>query len=69
MSIDTGLRRAREAAGLTQTDLGVAVGVTPQMINRIEAGTKLPSLPLTAAIAEALGTTVDELLHSKEDRA
>ena len=47
---------------MTQSALGEQVGVTQQMIARIIAETKQPSLALAKAIAKTLGCKLDELL-------
>lgn len=47
---------------MTQTVLGEQVGVSRQMIARIVAETKQPSLALAKAIANALDCKLDELL-------
>jgi transcriptional regulator with XRE-family HTH domain len=55
------LTKARTAQGFSQRQLAEKVGVTRFMINRLEAGTRLPSPDTVKAIAEALGTTVGRL--------
>ncbi len=57
------LRKLREAAGLTQTDLAKAVGVTIQFISRAESGRKELSLSVAAAVARELGCKVDDFLR------
>ena len=58
----TGLKAIRERKKLKQDELAQAAGVTVQYISFIECGRSTPSLPVTQAIATALGCTVDELL-------
>jgi phage repressor protein C with HTH and peptisase S24 domain len=49
------IRKAREAAGMTQVDLARAVGVSKVAISAIESGkTKHPSAPVLFKIADAL---------------
>ncbi|MCW2579799.1 MAG: transcriptional regulator, family [Blastococcus sp.] len=55
------VRRARQLAELTQAELAGAAGVTRQTIVAVEAGDYAPSVYLALAIAERLGTTVEEL--------
>ena len=62
MTLGKNIRVRRQEALLSQEELGLKVGVTQEMICKIERGTKLPSLPLGIAIAEVLGCTVDELV-------
>ncbi len=57
------VRELRDARGLTQAQLGEAVGVSRQSINSIEKGKYDPSLPLAIAIARYFGTTVEEVFH------
>lgn len=54
------LRQAREKAGLSQRQLALSVGISPQAIQHIEAGTTLRSRYLTD-IARALGVDVQWL--------
>ena len=54
------LRRAREAAGLTQRDLSF-VGCTPAYVSRIEAGARVPSLQILREFGKRLGVSTDFL--------
>ena len=56
------MKALREAAGMTQTELGEKVLVGQTMIARVEAVVKEPSLSLLGRIAEALGVETAELL-------
>ncbi|SDN80207.1 transcriptional regulator [Actinomyces ruminicola] len=62
--MDNDVRALREAKGLTQAQLGEAVGVSRQSINSIEKGRYDPSLPLAIAIARYFGKTVEEIFHA-----
>jgi putative transcriptional regulator len=55
------VRRARQSAELTQAELAESAGVTRQTIVAVEAGDYAPSVYLALAIAERLGSTVEEL--------
>jgi putative transcriptional regulator len=55
------VRERRGVRGLSQGDLGKALGVSRQTINAIETGRYLPSLPLAIALARYFGTTVEEI--------
>lgn len=57
------VRRLRLAAGLSQRDLGEALGVSRQTVNSIENGRYDPSLPLAIAIARHFRRTVEEIFH------
>lgn len=50
----------RKAAGLTQEELGRAVGVSTQAVSRWECG-GAPDVTLLPAIADRLGVTIDSL--------
>jgi putative transcriptional regulator len=51
----------RAGRGLSQAQLGVAMGVSRQTINSIETGRYLPSLPLAIALARFFEATVEEV--------
>ncbi len=55
------VRELRERAGLTQKELGEAVGVSRQAINAIETGKFDPSLWLAYDLARHFGTRIEEL--------
>jgi transcriptional regulator with XRE-family HTH domain len=56
------IRQVREAAGITQSRLAVAVEKTAVSISNIERGQVLPGLVTLEAIATALGTSLRELI-------
>lgn len=64
MSIGENIKARREAAGMTQTKLAAAVGVSVPMICQIERGTKVPTLPLGAQIATCLGCKLEDLVKT-----
>lgn len=55
------VRALRNGRGLSQADLGAALGVSRQTVNSIETGRYLPSLPLAITIARFFETTVEEV--------
>ena len=61
--MDNDVRSLREARGLTQAQLGAALGVSRQSVNSIEKGKCDPSLPLAIAIARYFETAVEEIFH------
>lgn len=56
------VRRARKARGLTQTELGGALGVTFQQIQKYERGVNRISSSALVLIARALGVAPAELM-------
>jgi putative transcriptional regulator len=58
------VRERRAGSGLSQGDLGKALGVSRQTINAIETGRYLPSLPLAIALARHFDTTVEEMFKA-----
>lgn len=55
------VRSLRQGRGLSQAELGQAVGVSRQTINSIEQGKYTPSLPLALALGRYFGTRVEEM--------
>lgn len=55
---------ARQKRGWTQTDLAERVNMHRVSLSRIEAGTREPSLPAMAAIADALGEDFNRLARA-----
>ena len=52
------IARYRKALGMTQEDLGRAVGISAQAVSRWECG-GAPDVTLLPAVADALGVTTD----------
>jgi putative transcriptional regulator len=59
------VRAMRAARGISQAELGQALGVSRQTINSIEAGRYLPSLPLALALGRFFGAAVEEIFHEE----
>jgi putative transcriptional regulator len=57
------VRQLRTDRGLSQADLGKALGVSRQTINAIETERYTPSLPLAIALARYFEQTVEEVFH------
>ncbi len=57
------VRELRLAAGMSQRELGEALGVSRQTVNSIETGRYDPSLPLAITIARHFHRTVEEIFH------
>jgi putative transcriptional regulator len=58
------VRELRTEKGLSQAELGDALGVSRQTVNSIEAGRWTPSLPLAITIARFFGRTVEEVFDA-----
>lgn len=64
-AIPARVRKLRESAGLSVTQLAAASGVPERSIRNIETGVSTangPGVRLLVAVAAALGTTVDGLM-------
>jgi putative transcriptional regulator len=57
------VRELRSTIGLSQADLGLALGVSRQTVIAIERGRYDPSLPLAIKIARYFGLSVEEVFH------
>ena len=55
------MKQARQAAGVSQTELARSIGVSRQTINMIENGAYNPTIELCIRICKALGVTLDDL--------
>jgi putative transcriptional regulator len=62
--MENDVRRLRSDRGLSQGDLGSALGVSRQTINAIETGRYTPSLPLALALARYFDRQVEEMFHA-----
>lgn len=58
--------RRRKELGLTQEELAKRVGTTKQMVSKYELGQRSPKVVMANAFAEALETTLDELLETEK---
>lgn len=60
------LRKYRENANLTQTELAYKVGVTERYIAFLETGDRKPSLDVAEKVSNVLGATINDIfLNSK----
>lgn len=62
MTIGTRIKTLRLQAGMTQVQVAQAAGLLQGTFTRYENNKKIPSGPRLAAIARALGTTVEKIL-------
>jgi transcriptional regulator with XRE-family HTH domain len=60
------IKKQRESIGLQMKELSVKIGVTPSLISQIENGKAYPSIVTLKKVAEALNTTVGELIGENE---
>jgi transcriptional regulator with XRE-family HTH domain len=56
------VRRKRLAAGLSQEGLSAAAGLHRTYVGLLERGLRMPSIRVAKQVAEAVGTTVGDLL-------
>lgn len=63
--IGENIRRIRTAQNMTQSALAEKVGVSAQMINQVEWGTKVPSVQTLVRIVQALQCSTDEILSEE----
>jgi len=61
MSLSKKLRQLRESQGITGTSAAKAIGFSPTMLSRIEAGASYPSADRLAAMAQLYGADLLEL--------
>lgn len=59
---DSPIARARLAAGMTQEQLGAAIGTSKQQIKNWEIGFRRPKIDALIRIADALGCELSELI-------
>jgi Zn-dependent peptidase ImmA (M78 family)/transcriptional regulator with XRE-family HTH domain len=57
------LRAARRAAGMSQEELGAAIGVSKMAVSKYETGAVVPASARLVALAEALGVPVSWILE------
>ena len=62
MKIAQNIQATRLAAHMTQEQLAEAVGVSRQTVAKWESGETSPDLEHASALAEALGTSLDDLV-------
>lgn len=61
------IKKRREAAGLTVTQLADRVGVTSGAISQWESGLTMPNAAKLPTLAAALGCKIDELYHDGKE--
>ncbi len=61
------MRRAREAAGLSQMELARRAGISRQALGAIESGAYQPGVAVALRLARELGQTVESLFGASDD--
>lgn len=56
------LRELRSSRGMRQIDLAEAAKITMSYVGRLESGGAAPGIDLVQRLADALGTTVEDLI-------
>ena len=59
----TSIRERRESLGLTQADLAARLGISRTTVTMWETEQNTPPTKMLTPLAEALGCTVDALIH------
>lgn len=65
--LETSLRAARLAAGLSQAELAARAGISRQAVSAVETGRMSPTIEVALRLARALGRPVDSLFRLAED--
>ena len=65
MSLGENIREGRKAAGLTQEALGEKLGMAAQTVSKWERDESMPDAAVLPKLADALGTTIDNLFDRK----
>ncbi|WP_151478887.1 helix-turn-helix domain-containing protein [Streptomyces albicerus] len=63
------LRKTRKAAGVSVERLALSIGRTSYSIHEYELGRVTPPINVLAAIADIIGSSVDDLLDEEEAHA
>ena len=61
------IKKKRESLGFQMNALSTKIGVTPSLISQIESGKAYPSIVTLKKVADALHTTVGDLIGENED--
>lgn len=67
MTLGENLKRIREQAGLSQTQLATLANLNLKMVQRIESGDGDTGVSKVKALIIALGCTADELLFDEDE--
>ncbi len=67
MNINERIKALRESAGMTQEELGAAVGVSDKVVSKWECGETKPSVEILPALADVFGVNIDDLYGRTHD--
>jgi molybdopterin molybdotransferase/putative molybdopterin biosynthesis protein len=67
MAVKSKIQKIRKGAGLTQTDVADAAGISRQAYTAIESGKSVPSTEIALRLARKLKTTVEDLFWLDDD--
>lgn len=67
-SIGNNIKKIRKQLGLTQEELAMHVGVTPQAVSRWKNGTGMPDISLVVPLAKTLRVSTDSLFGINEEK-
>lgn len=62
MTIGEAIRAKREKNDIEQTELASRIGITKQLLSRIETNATIPSVKVIISLADTLHCSTDELL-------
>ena len=68
MEIGTRIAEIREQAGLSQSALARAIGISQSAISQIESGERNPSYDMLRQLAQALGVSVPHLVGAEVEK-
>lgn len=66
MALSDNLKRIREMKGISTSELADCAGITQPQIVKYESGVTIPNAITAVAIADRLGTTVENLVKGGE---
>ncbi len=69
MSIGRNIAKFRKAAGMTQEELGVKLGVTNQAVSKWESEVSMPDILLLPQIVSILGISLDDIYGIEKEHA
>ncbi|MBP3703382.1 MAG: helix-turn-helix transcriptional regulator, partial [Lachnospiraceae bacterium] len=68
MDLGSRILEQRQGKGMTQEELAVRIGVTPQALSKWERNQSLPDTALLADLCRVLGVSADYLLSTERQK-